>query len=278
MSKYRLVAADLDNTLLRSDKTISPETDALLSSLFGRGVYFVPSTGRTHAELPDPIRAVRDLRYAITCNGGGVYDFLERRYIFSFAIDKALGERVLRFGETLPVYPTMVCEGQRYIRTEADGRVADYIVQRAAPGVVEKSKGSPDLYAELERLGSGLQKIFFYSKDPALTPEILTRLRGEFPELAVTTSGKIFVEVNAPGIDKGKTLRLLCGHLGIPVEESIAFGDAANDLGMLKAAGCAVVPENGTEEVKAVADLICESCNDDGVCKALMRLQEEGKL
>lgn len=278
MSKYRLVAADLDNTLLRSDKTISPETDALLSSLFGRGVYFVPSTGRTHVELPDPVRAVRDLRYAITCNGGGVYDFLERRYIFSFAIDKALGERVLRFGETLPVYPTMVCEGQRYIRTEADGRVADYIVQRAAPGVVEKSKGSPDLYAELERLGSGLQKIFFYSKDPALTPEILTRLRGEFPELAVTTSGKIFVEVNAPGIDKGKTLRLLCGHLGIPVEESIAFGDAANDLGMLKAAGCAVVPENGTEEVKAVADLICESCNDDGVCKALMRLQEEGKL
>ena len=144
--------------------------------------------------------------------------------------------------------------------------------------MVEKSKGSPDLYAELERLGSGLQKIFFYSKDPALTPEILARLRGEFPELAVTTSGKIFVEVNAPGIDKGKTLRLLCGHLGIPVEESIAFGDAANELGMLKAAGCAVVPENGTDEVKAVADLICESCNDDGVCKALMRLQEEGKL
>ena len=111
MSKYRLVAADLDNTLLRSDKTISPETDALLSSLYERGVYFVPSTGRTHVELPDPIRAVRDLRYAITCNGGGVYDFLEQRYIFSFAIDRELGERVLRFGETLPVYPTMVCEG-----------------------------------------------------------------------------------------------------------------------------------------------------------------------
>ena len=111
MSKFRLVAADLDGTLLRSDKTISPETDAVLSALYERSVYFVPSTGRTHIELPDPVKAVRDLRYAITCNGGGVYDFLERRYIFSFAIDRELGERVLRFGETLPVYPTMVCEG-----------------------------------------------------------------------------------------------------------------------------------------------------------------------
>ena len=278
MSKFRLVAADLDGTLLRSDKTISPETDAVLSALYERGVYFVPSTGRTHIELPDPVKAVRDLRYAITCNGGGVYDFQEQQYIFNFTIDKALGERVLRFAESLPVYPTMVCEGQRYIRTEADGKIAGYIVQRAAPGVVEKSKSSADLIAELAGMPSGLQKIFFYAKDAALTAEILAKLRAEFPELAVTTSGKIFVEVNAPGIDKGRTLRLLCGHLDIPIEESIAFGDAANDLAMLKAAGCAVVPENGTDEVKAVADLICESCNDDGVRKALQRLEVEGTL
>lgn len=278
MKKYRLVATDLDGTLLRPDKTISKETEAVLSSLHERDVIFVPSTGRTHVELPDPVKTVAYLRYAITCNGGGVYDFREKRYIFNFTIDRDLGRRVLRFAESLPVYPTMVCEGQRYIRTDADGKIADYIMQNAAPGVVEKSKGSRDLIADLQGMEAGLQKIFFYAKDPTLTEEILARIRAEFPELAVTTSGKIFVEVNAPGIDKGKTLRLLCGHLGIPVEESIAFGDAANDLAMLKAAGCAVVPENGTDEVKAVADLICESCSEDGVRKALTRMMEEGKL
>ena len=47
---------------------------------------------------------------------------------------------------------------------------------------------------------------------------------------------------------------------------------------MLKAAGCAVVPENGTDEAKAEADLICESCDEDGVRKALLRLEEEGRL
>ena len=275
---FRLVATDLDGTLLRSDKTISKETENVLSSLYEKKILFVPSTGRAHKELPAPVRGIAHLRYAITCNGGGVYDFDEQRYIFNFTIDKELAERVLRFSESLPVYPSFVCNGERYILTEADGKIADYIIRRAAPGVVDIAHASRDLYATLKEMPAGLQKIFLYSKDDELTPDILSRLRDEFPQLFITTSGPVFIEINAAGIDKGKTLRLLCRHLDIPIEESIAFGDAANDLAMLKSAGCAIVPENGTAEAKAVADLFCESCNDDGVRKALMRLEKEGKL
>ena len=71
---------------------------------------------------------------------------------------------------------------------------------------------------------------------------------------------------------------MLCERLNIPVEDCVAFGDAANDIAMLKAAGCAVVTENGTNEAKGVADLICESCDDDGVRKTLLRFMEEGKM
>lgn len=275
---FRLVATDLDGTLLRSDKTISKEMQDLLSSLYDKHVFFVPTTGRSHKELPAPVRGVEHLRYAITCNGGGVYDFEEQRYICNFTIDKELGERVLRFSESLPVYPSFVCNGERYILTDEDGKIPDYVVKRAAAGVVDLAHASRDLYATLKEMPDGLQKIFLYSKDDELTSDILARLRYEFPGLFVTTSGPIFIEVNAPGIDKGKTLRLLCEHLDIPIEESIAFGDAANDLAMLRTAGCAVVPENGTDEAKALADLFCESCDDDGVRRALMRLEEEGKI
>lgn len=275
---FRLVATDLDGTLLRSDKTISHKTEKMLSSLGKRGVYYVPSTGRTHRELPDPVRGIAQLRYAITCNGGGVYDFNERRYVYNFTIDKDLGERVLRFCESLPVYPTIVCDGKRYILTGTDGKVADYVIQRAAPGIVEKATRSRDLVASLKGTAAGLQKVFLYAKGEDLTAGIVSKLQGEFPELTITTSGPIYVEVNASGIDKGRTLRLLCDYLGIPVGESIAFGDAANDLAMLKAAGCAVVPRNGTAEAKAVADIICESCDDDGVRMTLERLEAEGEL
>ncbi len=275
---FRLVATDLDGTLLRSDKTISGETEQMLSSMCERGVLFVPSTGRTHMELPDPIMRVAQLRYAITCNGGGVYDFDEQRYIYSFTIDKALGVRVLKACASLPVYPTIVCNGNRHILTDARGKVSDYVIAKAAPGIVEKSHRSTDLVATLQETADGLQKAFLYSKDEKLTPLIVAELRNEFPELRITTSGPIYVEVNASGIDKGRALGLLCEHVGIPMEESIAFGDAANDLAMLRAAGCAVVPQNGTDEAKDVADIVCESCDDDGVRKTLERLANEGTL
>ena len=275
---FRLVATDLDGTLLRSDKTISKETEEVLSSLYERDVFFVPTTGRAHIELPGPVRGIAHLRYAITCNGGGVYDYHEQRYIYNFTIDKELGERVLKFSESLPVYPSFVCDGKRYVLAGEDGKIPDHIIKRAARGVLDTAHASRNLYATLEEMQDGLQKIFLYSDDETLTPDIISRLQDAFPELFITTSGPIFIEINAPGIDKGKTLRLLCEHLGIPIEESIAFGDAANDLSMLKAAGCAIVPENGTDEAKALADLPCESCNDDGVRKALVRLEEEGKL
>ena len=269
---FRLVATDLDGTLLRSDKTISKETEEFLSSLYEKDIFFVPTTGRSHRELPDPVRRIEHLRYAITCNGGGVYDFDEQRYIYNFTIDKELAERVLRYSESLPVYPSFVCDGKRYVLTEADGKISDYVLRRAAAGVLDLAQPSRNLFATLQEMTSGLQKIFLYSKDDDLTPGIIARLKEEFPELFITTSGPIFIEINAAGIDKGKTLRLLCEHLNIPIEESVAFGDAANDLAMLKAAGCAVVPANGTDEAKALADLNCESCDDDGVRKALERL------
>ncbi len=278
MKKFRLLAMDLDGTLLRSDKTISKETKELISSLYDRGIYFVPSTGRTHLELPEAVMEIAHLRYAITCNGGGVYDYEEQRYIFNFTIDKELGERVLKACDSLPVYQTIVSEGNRYILTEADGEFADYVVTKAAPGIVDKAEKSRDLVATLRELTAGLQKIFLYSKDEELTPDIISALNKEFPELFITTSGPIFIEVNASGIDKGRTLRLLCEHLGLTIEESIAFGDAGNDLAMLKAAGYAIVPEDGTDEVKAVADLFCDSCNNDGVLKALLQLDREGRL
>lgn len=275
---FRLAATDLDGTLLKSDKTISKETEEALSSLYEKGVLFVPSTGRTHIELPDPVKNIANIRYAITCNGGGVYDFCEERYIFNHTIDRKLAEEVLEVCLTLPVYPTFVCEGRRYILTDENGRIADYVKSKAAPGIVDNATGCRDIIEAVRGMDTGLQKIFLYSKDPEATQSILLRLQKEFPKLSITTSGPLYVEINAPNIDKGKTLALLCEHLNIPIEESVAFGDAGNDIAMLETAGFAVVPEDGTDEAKAVADMLCESCDNDGVRKTLKRFEEEGRI
>ncbi len=268
---FQLVATDLDGTLLKSDKTISQETKELLYRINEQGIWFVPSTGRTHAELPEIVRGLPFLRYAITCNGGGVYDYQKNCYIFNFTIEKNIAERVIEAIKKLPVYPTMVCEGARFIQADERGKVPEFVKKSAAAGIVEKATVSQDLVMSLHSSGREVQKFMLYPFGPERTEEVLKALQSEFPELFITTSGPLFVEVNAAGIDKGKTLKLLCEKLGIPIKKTIAFGDAANDIAMLKMAGYAVVPENGSDEVKAFADTICESCDEDGFRKELER-------
>lgn len=270
--EIKLIATDLDGTLLRSDKTISKETKDLLYRLDEAGVVFVPSTGRAHTELPEVIRNLPFQRFAITCNGGGVYDYDKAQYIFDFTIDREIAREVLKACEDLPVYPTMVCGGERFIQSDEKGEAPAFVREKAAPGIVDKATVCPDLKEVLEKTSGGVQKIMLYPFGTDEREVVLKELRQQFETLSITTSGPLFVEVNATGIDKGKTLELLCGHLEIPIENTIAFGDAANDLEMLKAAGYAVVPENGSEEVKAFADHICESCDDDGVRKTLEKM------
>ena len=270
--KVLLIASDLDGTLLRSDKTISIETKNLLYALHEKGVLFVPSTGRSHTELPEAIRELSFLKYAITCNGGGVYDYDEGQYLFNYTIEKSMAKQVLEFCKKVPVCPTMVCEGERYIETDATGRISEFVRKIASPGILELATESEDLSVTLENIETEVQKIMLYPLEIDRREEILLELKKRFPGLAITTSGPMYIEVNAGGIDKGKTLNALCEHLKIPISHVVAFGDAGNDIAMLQAAGYAVVPKNGSEEAKKYADRFCETCDEDGVRKALTEL------
>ncbi|MBR0385294.1 MAG: HAD family phosphatase [Erysipelotrichaceae bacterium] len=266
---YRLLATDLDGTLLRSDKTISPETVEVLIRLSSKGVYFVPCTGRTHRELPEVVRNLPFLDYAITTNGGGIYDYHQEKYICSFTIDNADVLKVLEYADSMPVYQSMVVEGIRMIQADKKGEIPEFVISHAAKGIVEKAVACPDLKQYLRDTGAKAQKILFYPPDGDTGTAIMEQLRIDFPDLAITRSGPLFAEVNAKGIDKGKTLHILCEHLGLDISETIAFGDAENDMALLDAAAYAVVTANGTDETKKHADMICDSCDDDGVRKAL---------
>ena len=266
---YRLLAMDLDGTLLRSDKTISQQTVDTLTALSQQGVYFVPCTGRTHIELPRVIRDLPFLNYAITTNGGGIYDYVNGKYICSFGIDNETAIRVFEHAENWPVYPSMVVNGVRMIQADETGKIPQFVMENAAKGIVATAVACPDLKQYLRDSGESAQKILFYPSDADTGVRIIEKLREAFPELAITKSGPLFVEVNAQGIDKGKTLHLLCRHLGVDISETAAFGDAENDIPLLDAAALAVVTANGTQETKKHADLICDSCDNDGVRKAL---------
>ncbi len=269
---YRIMACDLDGTLLREDKTISEETKKELERIAGQGVIILPSTGRTHREMPPALKDLPFLRYALCCNGGAVYDFTEDRYIYEDSIPYELALEVFDHVKTLPVYETVVVNGVRLAKADESGEVCDYIRKVAVRGILFNLIGARDVKEAFAAMHLNAQKFLLYLAEGADRQEVIDDLAGKFPQLSVSSSGPLFIEVNIKGVDKGKALIDLCRMMDIPVEESIAFGDAENDISMLKAAGMAVVMENGTPETKQYADMICPSNDDDGVCWAIKKL------
>lgn len=267
---YKLIATDLDGTLLRSDKTISKETIDLLVRLNDEyGVIFLPSTGRTFRELPKAITALPFLRYALTVNGGGIYDLKLNTYIHEVTIPNTTALQVLEFVKDLPVHPSCVVKGKRMMAGTENDEIDPYIVKVAAKGILPNATGYHNLSQAIQQLGHDVQKMLLYPDDANQRNEIIEKLAIQFPDLSISSSGALFIEVNAKGIDKGVALNKLCQHLNIPIEETIAFGDAENDIPLLDAADYAIVMSNGTEETKKHADEITDSCDNDGLRKSL---------
>ncbi|MBR5754711.1 MAG: HAD family phosphatase [Erysipelotrichaceae bacterium] len=269
---YRIMACDLDGTLLRDDKTISKETEEALIELTDRGVIFLPSTGRTHRELPAAIKDLPFIHYALCCNGGSVYNYIENRYIYEDAIPYELALEVLEYVKTLPVYETVVVNGERFAKGDENDEICEYIRNVAVKDILVNFKGAHDVKKAYEETHMDAQKLLLYLGEGADRIEVMNDLSSRFPQLAISSSGPVFIEVNIKGVDKGKALERFCELMAIPVEETVAFGDAENDISMLKTAGMAVVMENATPETKKYADMICASNNDDGVRKAIEEL------
>ncbi len=269
---YKLIASDLDGTLLRSDKTISQETIDTLYQLNAKGILFVPSTGRTHKELPKDILNLPFLHYGLCVNGGGIFDYKKNEYIYEKTIDKQTALDILNFSKTLEVYPSFVMKGNRYICANKENQILDDIKKIAVPSIIQTSYGCHDMETFIQESKQDVQKFLFYSKDESLTKDIVLKFSNAFPNLSICCSGPLYIEVNAASINKGNALQILCQHLQIDLQDTIAFGDASNDIDLLKRAGCAVAMSNGTEEVKQYADIIADRNDHDGLKKILQSI------
>ena len=268
---YKIIAADLDGTLLRNDKSISPFTFAELERINSLGVIFLPSTGRTHVEIPKPIRDLPFLNYGLCVNGGAIYDYKEEKYIFQNTIPMETAIEVYRFLKDYPVCPSCVINGKRFVQSDENGKISDYILGVMAKGIQFNCTGTYDIESKIKEINNDVQKMLIYPLDPKYRDEVMNALKEKFPQLQISTSGPSFIEVNAYGIDKGVALQRFCELKDVDIKDTMVFGDAENDISMLKAGGYAVVMENGTPPTIAVADEICPSNEDDGVALTLKK-------
>ena len=272
----RLIAFDLDGTLLDDEKRVPPENLRALEAAADRGVVLVPATGRIVRGIPEQVKALPGLRYFIVSNGAGVYDAKEARLLYRGDVPVELALRCYEYMDTLPVIYDCYQNESGWMTRWMYETCEDYFPTEPHMLEIVKRLRVPvdDLKETLRQRGEPLQKLqmFFKPEDLDERERQLRRIPELFPELAATTSVSNNIEINSVNAGKGKALLALAKRLDIDPADTLAFGDGTNDCEMLSMAGRGVAMQNADPRVKAVADEICESNNDAGVGKTILRL------
>ena len=270
--KLKLILTDLDGTLLRDDKSLSPANRAALVRAAAQGAEVVVATGRFFGGIPQELLELPFLRYFILMNGAKVYDRREDRVLYRSEIPLAQAERVMDLLEpldcTVDCYQNDVGWMERRYFDHLDYYVTDP-VSRAM--VRSHRRPVDDLRAQVRAGGDTVQKMQAYFPHLELRPQVMALLRREVPGVVQSISLPTNLELNAAGATKGAALAELCRALGVDPLDTAAFGDGTNDVSMLAAAGVGVAMANGAPETRQAADLVTASNQEDGVAMVLDR-------
>ena len=269
--KPRMILTDLDGTLLRDDKSVSPAAMAALRRASEAGTEAVLATGRFFAGIPQELRDLPFLRYFILMNGAKIYDRQEDRTVYRAEISLEEGEKIFDLIQPLDAMVDCYQNDMGLIDQKYYQRLDYYVTDLASRTIVKNSRTPQEHFREAVRQGGTIQKIQCFFPHLELRPGVMQKLEEQFPHLNLSCSLPANLEINAPGATKGDALTELCRMLDIPVEETAAFGDGTNDLSMIRTAGTGVAMANGDAAVLAAADLTAPTNQEDGVARVLGR-------
>ncbi|WP_321973798.1 Cof-type HAD-IIB family hydrolase [Paratractidigestivibacter sp.] len=259
---YKLIACDLDETLLDSDHKIPARVRDAITAAGKKGVKFVPATGRPYGTVTDVLEELgldgRDDEYVISFNGGALTRNSDPEPLRKSELPFEVAERLWRFGIEHELCIHLYTLDPVYVWNYYDW---EHVYIEGRMNIVETHEPTLDFLR-----GTPLTKILFADTD-------LDRLRAYEDELAragategldVVYSSNRYLEFNPHGVNKGAGLAALAELLGIEVADTIAIGDNTNDLAMIRAAGLGCAVANASDDAVDAADYVCADDNNAG--------------
>ena len=273
----RMIAFDLDGTLLQRHSVLSEKARAMLEQAAGLGILPVPATGRMLTFLPPCLTELPFLRYAITSNGAGVYDLLSGRCLYNNPIPPDRAAELVRFFIARDLWVECYIQGQAWIDAATfEKGPAYYGIPESKRLFVTKSyRIEKDLPAFLKKEKKAVEKINLPFLPFSQRTELWERMRAA-GDITPVSSVDDNMEINRLGCHKGDGLRHLCEVLSIPLSQVFSMGDNGNDIELLQIAGLSAAMKNGTPEAKRTAHLVTDfSCEEDGAADCLQQLLQQ---
>lgn len=268
MGSPRLVASDVDGTLLGPLEQVSERTGAAVRSVVGAGVPFVLVTGRPPRWIPQVTEALGVRGLTVCSNGAIVYDAHADRVVSASLLDAVTLHDVANvLRDILP--------GCRFAVERCMSSARDRVPEQA---LAEEGFGrnwpdgeiTPAPLGELVGHDAVKLLVLHESMNSAQMAEAAGQVLGERVQITYSM-GLGLLEISAPGVHKATGLAEVARELGVDAKDVLAFGDMPNDLPMLRWAGYGVAMANAHEDLFAVADEVTTAHSADGVARVLER-------
>lgn len=258
----KLIALDLDDTLLNSERQISQKTVMALRECAQKGIYVVLCSGRAEEAILPFVRQLEIAgmeagRYLIAINGCSIFDLHSRQQIFCRKVEPEVLTRTNQIAESYGLCTEVYTPDTIYYREYNDWTKLD-VDLCGLKGV------------EVADYDSLLEQPFvkmLVPGDPSKLLRLQDELRAEFGERAVIFISKpYFLEILPPNCGKGEAVSWLANHIGIPSSTTMGFGDSMNDESMIRMCAYGVCMKNGLPQMQEIADFVTKFDNDhDGV-------------
>ncbi len=264
----RLIVCDLDETLIRKDRTIHPDCIAAIRELQKKGILFVPATGRGYTTVSGTLKELdlfeKENQYVMSFNGGALTENKGTKVLYFRDMDRSLVqklfERGLRYDAAVRVYTADMV--YVFHMTEEERQFS-----KGRSGVTECA-GEDLSFLD----GQPIVKIVYANSNFPYLRSIEDDMKDLKDELDISYSSGRYMEFNPKGINKGTGLQKLADLLGIPMSQTMAIGDNFNDLPMIRAAAAGVGTANTNSQMKRLCPHLTErTCEEGAVAEAVER-------
>lgn len=267
MSNYDLIAFDMDGTLLDSNKQIRQDSLEMIEKAVNAGKVVTLSTGRSLPELVMYEKEFKNVSYFNAISGALIYDNINHSTLSSQTIPEEITFQLFELikDEDLMIH---FHSDKSIIQKDKLEQMPLYHMKQHQDMFRKIAFQTDDIIQYYKEYKCNLYKVCLYSKTQEARENLmnkLSRLNLTFAYSEITS-----VECSAKGVSKASGLKMLCEKLNIPIERTIAVGDADNDLEILKACGLPVAMGNANQNVKAVSKVIVKD-NDHGGCAQVIQ-------
>ena len=265
----KIIALDLDGTTMHTGGYLSRYNKKAIERAIEKGVEVVAASGRAFTALPEDIKNIKGIKYAITSNGAYIRDLENEINIYSKFLSIIAVRKVIEIAKNEQINIEAFCGGQAYTDAALYEEVKkNGSLHRNRDYVLRTRKPLNDIFGFMQKHENEIENVNFFFENMKRREEMKDVIYA-IPEATITSSLPNNIEVGGIGVSKSSALKVLIDKLHISNKNLMCCGDAPNDIAMLEYAEIGVAMGNAWDEVKTHADYVTDTNDNDGVGKAI---------